>query len=188
MTRMEETEALRARTDVHYNCCQSVLVPFADLCGLDKETAFRLGANFGSGMRHGSTCGAVTGALMVLGLAGKGADEATALMRRFREKNQVLDCANLLRLAKERGEERKCHCDRMVYEAVELLEEAGLGDTPDSDLMSAYRFADLAPLEAAAKRAERMLVELVGATASRYALRMPCAATFCASARHSGEV
>ena len=26
-------------------------------------------------------------------------------------------------LAKERGEERKCHCDRMVYEAVELLEE-----------------------------------------------------------------
>ena len=44
MTRMEETEALRARTDVHYNCCQSVLVPFADLCGLDKETAFKLGA------------------------------------------------------------------------------------------------------------------------------------------------
>ena len=40
-----------------------------------------------------------------------------------REKNQGLDCANLLRLAKERGEERKCHCDRMVYEAVELLED-----------------------------------------------------------------
>ena len=37
MTRMEETEALRARTDVHYNCCQSVLVPFADLCGLDRR-------------------------------------------------------------------------------------------------------------------------------------------------------
>ena len=156
MTRMEETEALRARTDVHYNCCQSVLVPFADLCGLDKETAFRLGANFGSGMRHGSTCGAVTGALMVLGLAGKGADEATALMRRFREKNQVLDCANLLRLAKERGEERKCHCDRMVYEAVELLEEllkyarlfeklltckSGLGDKRLDDCL--YRMARL---------------------------------------------
>ena len=139
MTRMEETEALRARTDVHYNCCQSVLVPFADLCGLDKETAFKLGANFGSGMRHGSTCGAVTGALMVLGLAGKGADEATALMRRFREKNQVLDCANLLRLAKERGEERKCHCDRMVYEAVELLEEAcGLYKGEFLPLMTGY--------------------------------------------------
>ena len=45
MTRLEETEALRARTDVHYNCCQSVLVPFADLCGLDKETAFRISSS-----------------------------------------------------------------------------------------------------------------------------------------------
>ncbi len=43
MTRMEETEALRARTDVHYNCCQSVLVPFADLCGLDKGDSLQAG-------------------------------------------------------------------------------------------------------------------------------------------------
>ena len=123
MDYVEKARALRADPAVHYNCCQAVLVTFADRLGLTPEQANALGAHFGSGMRHGSTCGAVTGALMVLGLAGKGADEATALMRRFREKNQVLDCANLLRLAKERGEERKCHCDRMVYEAVELLEE-----------------------------------------------------------------
>ena len=123
MDRMEECKALRGDTEVHYNCAQAVLIPFREVCGVDRETARNLGAHFGSGMRCGGMCGAVTGALMVLGLAGKGADEATALMRRFREKNQVLDCANLLRLAKERGEERKCHCDRMVYEAVELLEE-----------------------------------------------------------------
>ena len=123
MTRMEESQALRDRTDVHYNCCQSVLVPFADACGLDRETAFRMGANFGSGMRHGSTCGAVTSALMVLGLAGKGPDEATQFMRRFREKNQALDCAGLLRMAKENGEERKPHCDRLVFDAVEILED-----------------------------------------------------------------
>ena len=123
MTRMEETRGLRARTDVHYNCCQAVLVPFSDVCGLDRETAFRLGGNFGSGMRHGSTCGAVTSALMVLGLAGKGPDEATEFMRRFREKNQALDCAGLLRMAKENGEERKPHCDRLVFDAVEILED-----------------------------------------------------------------
>ena len=123
MTRMEETKGLRARTDVHFNCCQSVLVPFADACGLDRDTAFRMGANFGSGMHHGSTCDAVTSALMVLGLAGKGADEATEFMRRFREKNQALDCAGLLRMAKENGEERKPHCDRMVFDAVEILED-----------------------------------------------------------------
>ena len=123
MTRMEEVQALRERTDKHFNCCQSVLVPFADACGLDREAAFRMGANFGSGMHHGSTCGAVTSALMVLGLAGKGPDEATQFMRRFREKNQALDCAGLLRMAKENGEERKPHCDRLVFDAVEILED-----------------------------------------------------------------
>ena len=123
MTRMEESQALRDRTDVHYNCCQSVLVPFADKCGLTKEAAYQLGAHFGAGMKHGATCGAVTGALMALGMAGADNDAALDLMRRFRWRNQALDCAALLRLAEERGEERKCHCDRMVYEAVELLEE-----------------------------------------------------------------
>ena len=120
MTRMEETQGLRARTDVHFNCCQSVLVPFADACGLDRDTAFQLGANFGAGMRHGGTCGAVTSALMVLGLAGKGGEE---FLKRFREKNGALDCAALLRMAKENGEERKPHCDRLVFDAVEILED-----------------------------------------------------------------
>ena len=123
MNRMEETKGLRARTDIHFNCCQSVLVPFCKECGLTEEEAYKLGAHFGSGMHHGSTCGAVTGALMVLGLSGKEPTASSELLRRFREKNQALDCARLLTMAKERGEERKPHCDRMVYEAVELLEE-----------------------------------------------------------------
>ena len=120
---MEHTKALRARTDVHYNCCQSVLVPFCRECGLTEEEAYRLGAHFGSGMHHGSTCGAVTGALMVLGLSGKEPTASSELLRRFREKNQALDCARLLTMAKERGEERKPHCDRMVYDVVELVED-----------------------------------------------------------------
>ena len=44
-------------------------------------------------------------------------------MRRFRERNRALDCADLLRMARENGEERKPHCDRMVYDAVEILED-----------------------------------------------------------------
>lgn len=123
MERMEEVRALRADPQVHYNCCQAVLVPFCQACGLSREQAFALGSNFGSGMRHGSTCGAVTGALMVLGMAGADGQAAAELLRRFREQNQALDCASLLRMAHERGEERKSHCDRMVFEAVELLED-----------------------------------------------------------------
>lgn len=124
MDRMEQTKALRARTDVHYNCCQSVLVPFCTACGLSEEEAYRLGTHFGAGMKYGGTCGAVTGALMVLGMAGRGNEAALELLSRFRAKNQVMDCAELLALAEKRGEARKPHCDRMVYEAVELLEEA----------------------------------------------------------------
>lgn len=123
MNRMEHTKGLRARTDVHYNCCQSVLVPFCKECGMTEEEAYKLGAHFGMGMKHGSTCGAVTGALMALGMAGGGNEEALELLSRFRSKNQALDCAKLLTLAKERGEERKPHCDRMVYDAVEILED-----------------------------------------------------------------
>ena len=72
MDYVEKARALRADPAVHYNCCQAVLVTFADRLGLTPEQANALGAHFGSGMRHGSTCGAVSGALMVLGLLCEG--------------------------------------------------------------------------------------------------------------------
>lgn len=123
MDKMEHTRQLRAIADKHYNCCQSVLVPFAKELGLTEEQAYALGAHFGSGMRHGSTCGALTGALMVLGALGYGEQEAQAMLRAFREKNGCTDCAHLLAAARERGEEKKPHCDRLVYECVQALLE-----------------------------------------------------------------
>jgi len=121
MNHMEHAQKLRATTEKHYNCCQSVLVPFAEEIGMGEEQAYALGAHFGSGMRHGSTCGALTGALMVLGAMGYGEQEAQALLRGFREKNGCTDCAHLLANARERGEEKKPHCDRLVYECVQAL-------------------------------------------------------------------
>ena len=50
------------------NCCQAVLGACCDKWNLDPDTAYRLGAFFGGGMRRGEVCGAVTGALMALGL------------------------------------------------------------------------------------------------------------------------
>lgn len=123
MDRVERAMALRADEHKHCNCCQAVLIPFAAACGMGEEQAEALGAHFGGGMRHGSTCGAVTGGLMVLGLLDKGEDMAKEFMRRFKEKNALLDCAHLLKAAVEAGEERKPHCDRMVADSIELLEE-----------------------------------------------------------------
>ena len=81
MTKQEHVNALRADETVHYNCCQSVLIPFAQECGLSHEAANALGSNFGAGMRRGATCGAVTGALMVLGMTGKEIGRAAGMER-----------------------------------------------------------------------------------------------------------
>ena len=114
-------DSRRFRLEV--TCCQAVLVTFADRLGLTPEQANALGAHFGSGMRHGSTCGAVSGALMVLGLLGCDEKQSTALLRDFRTRHGALDCADLLRASKERGELRKDHCDSLVLEMSRFLEE-----------------------------------------------------------------
>jgi len=52
-----------------YNCTQSVLLSFADDLKFSKELAQKMAAGFGGGMgKQQETCGAVTGAIMVLGL------------------------------------------------------------------------------------------------------------------------
>ena len=123
MEYMEKARQLRARTDVHYNCAQSLLVTFAGEMGLTEEQAYDLGAHFGSGMRHGSTCGALTSALMVLGMTGHDAKEASALMAGMRERRGALDCATLLKHSKEQGIPNKEHCDGLVYELVQAVED-----------------------------------------------------------------
>ena len=122
MTRMEESQALRDRTDVHYNCCQSVLVTFADDIGLTREQAMALGANFHTGLCHGGTCGALCGAGMVLGLLGYGDPETNALVRQLKGERGATHCAALLKAARERGEERKAHCDGLVFEMVDYIQ------------------------------------------------------------------
>ena len=122
---LDRAKKVRGRTDVHHNCAQGVLAAFAKDLGVDEETAFRVGANFGSGMRMGGTCGAVTGALMVLGMAGAGdRPDGIDFLRRARSGHDgCLDCKDLLRMNMETGTPQKEHCDGMVYEMVELTEQ-----------------------------------------------------------------
>ena len=123
MNHTEHAAALRTDTATHYNCAQSVLIPFAKEAGLTEEQANALAAHFGSGMRHGSTCGAVTGALMALGVLGCGEEEAKALLQSFREQEGDTACAGLLAIGKEKGLVKKDHCDGMVLAAVELVDK-----------------------------------------------------------------
>ena len=89
------------------NCSQAILAAFGEQFGVDLEKAKKLGRPFGGGMGHlALTCGAITGAIMVLGLARNDAEEPLAreeafesvreLMQRFEERHGTSVCKKLL--------------------------------------------------------------------------------------------
>lgn len=123
-------------------CSQAILSAYCEELGLDRETALKISCGMAAGMaRLGSTCGAVTGAYLVLSLKygncrpeDKQALEKTfALIRefdkRFTEKHGSTGCRELLgvdlrcgdkALAGQRVAER---CPVFVKDAAEILEE-----------------------------------------------------------------
>jgi C_GCAxxG_C_C family probable redox protein len=131
------------------NCSQSVLTAYCEELGLSRLLALKVALGFGGGMgRTGKTCGAVTGAYMVLGLRqnltsetpAQNKDKAYALVKdfnkRFTEKNGAVNCKDLLgcdlstpegaAYAKEKGLFANL-CPRFVSSAVEILEEMNNG-------------------------------------------------------------
>ncbi len=122
---LDRARELRAIVTPHYNCAQSVILPFVSLCGITEEEGLRLAANLGGGMRIAATCGAFVGAVITLGLCGVDDPPTVQLLaRRIRENHSgAIDCAALLKMNAEKGLEKKPHCDAMVFEAVALTEE-----------------------------------------------------------------
>jgi C_GCAxxG_C_C family probable redox protein len=126
-----------------FACSQAVLLAFSDELGLQESAATRIAEAFGGGMALGETCGAVTGALMALGLK-YGREEpgdieakqatrrlARELMDTFKARHGTLICRELLGVdvstpegnqqAKEMGlfENR---CPAFVRSAAEIVE------------------------------------------------------------------
>lgn len=133
-------------------CSQAILVTYAQPLGLSREMAMRISAGFAGGMRMGATCGAVTGALMVLGLRHASEKCATAASRadvyarvveftkKFRQRNGSVICSELLKCdigapagikqAREQGLFRTT-CVKMVESAAGILEEMGTESRDD---------------------------------------------------------
>ncbi len=66
MSRIEE--AVSCFTD-GFSCSQAILSTYGTELGLDRKKALMIATGFGGGIsRLGGTCGAVTGAIMVIGL------------------------------------------------------------------------------------------------------------------------
>jgi C_GCAxxG_C_C family probable redox protein len=125
-----------------YNCSQAVLAAFAPCLGLDEQTALRIAVPFGGGLsRRGQVCGAVSGALMVLGLSTSSAapadkEAAYALgnefFSRFEARHRFLACRDLLghdlstpdgRLAARRQGAYARTCPDLVRGAARILIE-----------------------------------------------------------------
>jgi C_GCAxxG_C_C family probable redox protein len=108
-----------------------VLSSFGEEFGLDRECALRVAGAFGGGMaRMGDTCGAVTGALMVIGLKyGKakagddGARERTyelarEFVTRFRSRHGSICCRELLGYDLSNPEERAAAHQKGLFDTL----------------------------------------------------------------------
>jgi C_GCAxxG_C_C family probable redox protein len=122
-----------------FNCSQAVFSAYASQIGIDDEDALKLAAPFGGGVsRQGNVCGAVTGALLALGLGRGNAtlenkDEnyrlADEFINRFREQHGTILCRELIGHDLSSSDGLKNARDQKVFESVcpgLVMDAAGL--------------------------------------------------------------
>ena len=120
----ERVMELRNKEGVLCNCAETIMMTYAEELGLKEEMAKNLATNFGGGMKCGKTCGAITSSLMVLGAMGVNDPVVTGgFVRAIRDNHDGLtDCSELLKRNVEMGGQKKPHCDKMIVEAIELMD------------------------------------------------------------------
>ena len=133
-----------------HNCAQAIVHTYADIAGLDEQTAMNVGNAFAAGMGNmEGTCGALVGAGMVLGMVNKDKAKSMKQMReimtKFQERNGATQCKLLkgvgTKAAIEREQSDACidsaereqarpkvkvvlrECPDCVADAAEFLEE-----------------------------------------------------------------
>lgn len=128
-----------------YNCSQSVFSVYAKENGLDPTLARKISTGFGGGVsRTGNICGAVSGAILAIGIANgmstpddlEGREKSYALdqklIQKFTERFGSIRCPDLLgynlAIPEEREEAKKKEmfkkvCPIMIAGAVEILDE-----------------------------------------------------------------
>jgi C_GCAxxG_C_C family probable redox protein len=141
-SRVEEVAKTHAEG---FSCAQALLAVYGPELGMDREMALRTAGGFGGGMgRMAGTCGAVTGAFMVIGLVHsmtkKGDLQQKEISyqiiqeftRRFKARNKTTVCSELMGVdvstpegfaeAKAKNIARTI-CPKYVRDAAEILEE-----------------------------------------------------------------
>ncbi len=126
------------------NCAQAVFSTYAEEVGFNRNDALRVASAFGAGMgRRQETCGAVTGAFMVIGskygkiqnVDAASVDRLYGLVRafadRFIAKHGTVSCKELLSCDLKTPEGQKyfkennfktTRCARYVHDAAEIVD------------------------------------------------------------------
>ena len=100
------------------NCCQSVVLAYADMFPMGAESIAKTAAAFGRGVSGlGEICGCVSGMAMVCGMLDR-TSEFRNLAARFREICGDVNCGRLLQ-----GRQSKMPCNEMIACAARLLAE-----------------------------------------------------------------
>jgi C_GCAxxG_C_C family probable redox protein len=127
-----------------FSCSMAVLGAYCEQFGLDKKQAYKVSSGFGGGMHLDQTCGAVTGAIMVIGLkyGRTRADDVEAKMKtakmtnefakKFKARHGSISCTDLIgcNISTLEGFEEakkkdlfKQVCPKYVISAAEILDE-----------------------------------------------------------------
>ena len=114
----ERKEYALSKFPSDYNCAQSVLRAFAGDFGTEEDEIVKIASGFGSGIATGQICGAVTGAVMAIGLYTADIEDRVErknktyglvreFLKRFQSKNGSTECAALLGYNISNSEEMK---------------------------------------------------------------------------------
>jgi len=138
---MNDVELAVRRYNQGCSCSQAILQTYGEL---PAETAMRIATGFSGGMRMAKTCGAVTGAIMIIGLKfGQTRHEDTKakqrtyelvnkLTERFRAIHGSVDCRDLLHCDistpegmkhARRNELFSTRCPQFVKDAAQILDQ-----------------------------------------------------------------
>ena len=142
---MDEVEHAVSCFKDGFSCSQAVLSAYGERFDLNREMALKVSGAFGGGMGHlGETCGAVTGAFMLIGLKygmvrvedEQRRKKAHSLVKKFalefKSRNGSITCRELLdcdistsegmKLAEE-NELFSTRCPKFVRDASEIIEQ-----------------------------------------------------------------
>lgn len=129
-----------------FNCAQKVFGAFCEDYGIPRLQGIQMTSALGGGLRAGEACGALVGALLVVGLKYGMTDsddnvrkalcdeKAKEIAFKFREMNEHIACRDLLGIDTSVGDNRlkakelglfNDICPQIVKNVVELLEEMG---------------------------------------------------------------